>query len=67
MKKIDLLKLAALIRYSDRYEISIQFWPTQTTVFINKDGVELASFGGDLPNFAVNTAIAYLDSITRKK
>jgi len=67
MKKIDLLKLAELIRYSDRYEISIQFWPEQTAVFIEKDGVELTSFGSSDDDFAITTAVDYLNAINQKK
>lgn len=41
---MDLLK--SLLEFSDRYEINIQFWPDQVAVYINKDHVELTSFGG---------------------
>ena len=65
MKKIDLLKLAALIRYSDRYEITIQFLPEQTAVYIAKDSVDLTSFGGN-SDFAISRAIEYLEKINPK-
>lgn len=39
--------LKKLIKYSDRYEISVQFWPKQTAVFIMKDRVDLKDWGGD--------------------
>ena len=55
-------KLPELLKYRDRYEISIQFWPEQTAVYIYKDGVELASYGN--PN-AITRGIEYLDRITR--
>lgn len=61
---IDLDKLGKLLKYSDRYEISIQFWPDQTAVFIEKDGVELESYGGDF-DFAIDSSIAYLRRINK--
>ncbi len=59
-------KLKSLIRYSDRYEISIQFWPDQTAVYISKDDVDLTSFGGDF-DFAIGSAFDYLKRINIKK
>lgn len=38
--------LQELEKWSQKYEISFQFWPEQKNVFISKDGVELTSFGG---------------------
>ena len=60
---IDLLKLKSLLSFSDRYEISIQFWPQQTAVYIAKDDVDLTDFGGDF-DFAIGKAIEYLNRIT---
>ena len=61
---INLKRLATLLRYSDKYELSIQFWPDQTAVYISKNGVDLKSFGGDF-DFAINNSIKYLDRITK--
>ncbi len=63
---IDLIKLGALLTYSNRYEINIQFWPDQTAVFIEKDGVELQSYGGDF-DFAIDSSIEYLNRINNNK
>lgn len=61
---IDLIKLGALLTYSDRYQINIQFWPDQTAVFISKDDVDLKDYGGDF-DFAVDSAIEYLNRINK--
>lgn len=61
---IDIIKLGALLTYSNKYEISIQFWPDQTAVFISKDGVELQDYGGSF-DFAVDRSIEYLNKITK--
>jgi hypothetical protein len=57
--------LSRLLVYSERYEISIQFWPEQTVVFIAKDDVDLTSFGGDRV-YALKMAVSYLDRINKK-
>lgn len=62
-EKMD--KLAKLLKWSDKYEINIQFWPKQTAVFIEKDGVELTDFGGDF-DFAIDKAIEYLRKINKE-
>ncbi len=62
---IQHIKLLELISFSDKYEIDIQFWPEQTAVYINKDGIELTSFGGDF-NHAINSSIDYLKKINNK-
>lgn len=62
-KKMDLL--SKLLKYSDRYEISVQFWPKQTAVFIEKGGVELKSYGGDF-DFAIGESIKYLNKINKE-
>ena len=62
---IDLIQLGALLTYSNKYEISIQFWPDQTAVYIEKDGIELQSFGGSF-DFAISRSIEYLNRITNK-
>lgn len=59
--------LEKLIKYSDRYQISIQFWPEQTAVFIMKDDVDLESFGAYDLEEVVKTALDYLDRINRVK
>lgn len=58
-------KLEKLLKYSNKYEINIQFWPNQTAVFIAKDGVDLQDYGGDF-DFAIDSATEYLDRITKK-
>lgn len=63
---IDLELLSLLLKYSDRYEISIQFWPKQTAVYISKDGVDLKDFGGDF-DFAVRSSISFLNGIQPKQ
>jgi hypothetical protein len=62
---IKLNRLAELLMYSDKYEISIQFWPDFIAVFIAKDGVDLKDFGGDFED-VISGAIAYLNRITGK-
>ena len=61
--EIDLEQLRRLLPYSDKYEISIQFWPEQIAVYIAKDGVDLQDYGGDF-DFAIGRAIEYLDRVT---
>jgi len=56
-------QLKKLIKYRDIYEISIQFWPELTAVYISKDGVELVSYGN---HNCINRAIEYLERITKK-
>lgn len=58
----QLADLDSLLKFSDRYEISIQFWPIQTAVYIAKDGVELADFGGDFDH-AIGESLKYLTRI----
>ena len=61
--EIDLDQLRRLLAYSDKYEISIQFWPEQIAVYIAKDGVDLQDYGGDF-DFAIGRSIEYLDRVT---
>lgn len=61
--EIDLEQLRRLLAYSDKYEISIQFWPEQIAVYIAKDGVYLQDYGGDF-DFAIGRTIEYLDRVT---
>ena len=61
--EIDLDQLSRLLAYSDKYEISIQFWPKQIAVYIAKDGVDLQDYGGDF-DFAIGRSIEYLDRVT---
>lgn len=63
-KREKLDKLERLLKYSDRYEINIQFWPDQTAVYTGKDDVELESYGGDF-DFAIDKSIEYLDRINK--
>lgn len=63
-KREKLNRLEKLLRFSDRYELNIQFWPKQTAVYIEKDGVELTSFGGDF-DFAIDKSIEYLQRINK--
>lgn len=58
-------KLGELLLYSDRYEITVQFWPQQISIYIEKDGVDLKDYGGDF-DFAVSRAIEYLNRINNK-
>lgn len=58
-------QLMKLLKYSDRYEISIQFWPDQTAVYIAKDGIDLQDYGGGF-NFAINKSLTYLNRINKK-
>ncbi len=64
-RQYDMKLLAELLKFSDVYEISIQFWPEQTAVYIEKGGVELQDYGGDF-EFAVGMAIDYLKRINKK-
>ena len=60
---IDLLELKKLLAFSDRYEISIQFFAEHITVYIAKGGVPLIDFGGDFI-FSIVKSIEYLNRIT---
>ena len=66
LSKTQLNQLTKLLRYSNRYEISIQFWPSQTTVYIEKDGIDLMSYGGEF-DFAINSSNDYLNRINKSK
>jgi hypothetical protein len=59
--------LKRLLKYSDRYEISIQFWPQQVAVYIAKDGVDLNSWGCYDGSKSITSAIEYLDRINKKQ
>lgn len=63
--KEQMEQLSLLMGYSNKYEISIQFWPDQTAVYISKDGVELTSYGGSY-NHAINSSLDYLNRINKK-
>lgn len=56
--------LTRIIRYSNRYEINVQFWPDQWAIYISKDDVELTSFGGN-PEETLRCGVEYLDRINR--
>ena len=59
---VDVATLSALLAFSDRYQITIQFWPKSTAVFIAKDYVDLCAFGGDA-NDAIGKALEYLQRV----
>lgn len=61
----ELNLLAQLLKFSDRYEISIQFWPEQTAVFISKGGVELVDYGGGFKH-SIESALSYLKRINKQ-
>lgn len=61
----QLVKLGKLLNYSNIYELSIQFWPDQTVIYISKDDVELQSYGGDF-DFAIDSSLEYLNRINKK-
>lgn len=65
MKAITMGLLKDLLKFKDRYEITIQFWPLQTVVFIEKDGIELNQFGGS-DSYALSAAVTYLNRINEK-
>jgi hypothetical protein len=61
--KIDFNKLKQLLSYSNRYDISIQFWTEQQAIYIEKHDVPLIDFGGEF-NDIIDDAIGYLNRIT---
>lgn len=56
--------LTQLLAYSDRYDITIQFWAVGLYVFIEKDGIDLKNYGGD---DAIDRALRYLNRINTKQ
>lgn len=54
-----------LLLYSDRYQINYQMWPNQHTIYVEKDGVELFSFGTDEPIETMTEVLKYLNRITK--
>lgn len=56
--------LHKLLSYSDRYDISIQFWVEQTVVYISKGGVDLKDYGGSF-RFAIKSSLDYLRRINK--
>ena len=60
---IELIK--ELLSYSDKYEISVQFWPNQIALYIAKDGIELKDFGGEFKK-TIQSAIYFLKRITKR-
>lgn len=62
----QLSKLNRLYLYSDRYDINIQFWPSQVSVYIEKEGVPLVDYGGSF-DFAMDNSLNYLDRINGVK
>lgn len=64
-QELNILKLMkSIIRYSNKYEISIQYWPDQWAIFIAKDGIDLTSFGGE-PEDTLERGLEYLNRITK--
>lgn len=61
---IDLSELKKLLKFSNKYEISIQFWPKQIAVYIAKDGMDLIDFGGDF-DYVIGKSIRYLNRINK--
>ena len=55
--------------YFGKYEISFQFWGVgNNNVFINKNDVEIASFGGEeTPEDIMQVTLSYLDRINKTK
>lgn len=66
MKTQEIQLLKRVVSYSDRYQISIQFWPDQCAVYIMKDDVDLNSFGSSQIETTLKMALDYLDRINRK-
>lgn len=56
-----------LLEYSDRYQINFQMWPNQYTIYVEKDHVELYSFGTDNATETMLETLRYLDRINRKR
>lgn len=56
-----------LMVYSNRYSISFQMWPNQYTIYVEKDDVDLYSYGSDDPTETMSKALEYLDRINRKE
>ena len=65
LTEVEMGAFQSLLKYSDRYEISIQFWPDQTAVYIAKDGVDLESWGGGT-EFSIISALKYLNRINKR-
>lgn len=53
--------------YSKKYQINLQMWPNWTCIFVEKDHVDLYSYGGSLPlDKVLDNIIEYLDRINKK-
>lgn len=64
---IDLIMLNRMLAYSEKYDITIQFWgESNTNVFIEKDGIDLTDFGGLSPDEAIKKTVQFLDRINKK-
>jgi hypothetical protein len=55
-----------LFEFSNKYEINFQMWPDQYTIYIEKDGIELWSFGSSSAEMTMNEALKYLNRIQPK-
>lgn len=58
--------LAQLLKYSKKYEINMQLWPTQCSIFIYKDGIELYDTGGYEREEVLKEAVGYLRRINKE-
>ena len=56
-------------KYFDKYDITFQFWGKgDNNVFIERDGIELVSFGGrETVEDALNDTLEYLERINKRK
>lgn len=52
--------------YSDRYMINFQMWPDHYTIYIEKDSVDLYSYGSYDATETMSKALEYLDRINKK-
>jgi hypothetical protein len=57
--------MTKVLHYSDRYEITVQFWPEYKTAYIAKDGVDLYSYGSYDTAETLSDIINYLDRINK--
>jgi len=62
--EIILSELRELLSFSNIYEISIQFWPDNISVYIAKDGVDLVDFCGMDFKDTVTLSTDYIKRIT---
>jgi hypothetical protein len=63
--KIRTALLNRIIAYSDKYQINFQMWPDQYTIYVEKDNVDLYSFGSSDIDLTMAETLAYLDRINK--